>query len=270
MHLRFSFLYPLCSLFLMLGPNLHGQDITQTGEVAPYAHLASRQDPIDSFDYRHSNGKLKIELGGTALMPKAQAQAIVRRSAAGVEIDLRAQHLTDPRTVDPVELTFVVWALSTNGQIQNLGELREAGGMATLTTVSQLPAFALVVTAEPYFAVTRPSEYIVLYNLLRIHQEDQSILRADLLPLRADPSVPLDLFEARNAVRIARQAGAERYAAENFRKAAQLLQQAEGIFAATRSNRSGDQSTLEATARQATLVAESARLKAAQISGTAR
>jgi len=136
------------------------------------------------------------------------------------------------------------------------GRARAEGDETTLTSFTNFATFAMIVTAEPYFAVKQPSAMLVLQNVLRAPTDDPNVLRADLLPLRMDSKTPLDIYEARNAVRIARSAGAERYAAEPFLKALQLLQQAEGIFA-----RKHDQDIpdVKQKAREATEAAEEAR-----------
>jgi hypothetical protein len=112
-----------------------------------------------------------------------------------------------------------------------------------------------------YFAVKQPSSFVVLRNTFRARPEDAGVVRADLLPLRGDAKTPLDIYEARNAVRIARLAGAERYAAESFHKALQLLQQAESIFAHKKSKNIPD---VKQKAREATEAAEDARAVATE------
>jgi hypothetical protein len=137
-----------------------------------------------------------------------------------------------------------------------MGELVLKGEESTLTAFTNLATFAMVVSAEPYFAVKQPSVMLVLQNVIRKNSEDPDVVRADLLPLRQDSKTPLDIYEARNAVRIARSAGAERYAAEPFHKALQLLQQAEGIFAHKQGRNIPD---VKEKAREATEAAEDAR-----------
>ena len=168
---------------------------------------------IHSFDYRESNRTIGIDFGGTALMPKAEAHANVQTEEGGAKIETHVRGLEPAQTLDPARLTYVLWAVATD-KIQNLGELKIKNGSGMLTSFTDLPGFAMMVTAEPYFAVKRPSDYIVLYNLWRPKTEE--FLRADLLPLKPDDKTPLDIYEARNAIRIAREAGAERYAEDAF------------------------------------------------------
>jgi Domain of unknown function (DUF4398) len=214
---------------------------------------------VESFDYRQSNRIISVDFSGTALMPKAEGHANVETKRARVNIETRVHGLQSARSLDPSQLTYVLWALALDGGVQNLGELKVKDGNGTLTTFTDLPNFAMMVTAEPYFAVKHPSGYIVLYNISR--RKGQEIVRADLLPLRPDGKTPLEIYEARNAVRIARQAGAERYAADAFRRALQLLQEAESIIPIDKQR---DTPPVQEKAREATEAADDARTTSEQ------
>jgi hypothetical protein len=199
-----------------------------------------------------------VDFAGTALMPKAHGTAKVETARGGLKVDVHLEELGPAAQVDPTCLTYVLWAIPTGkGKPQNLGELVRDGLESKLTTFTTLPTFAMIVTAEPYFAVEQPSQFLVLQNVLK-HSDNPDILRADLLPLQMDSKTPLDIYEARNAVRIARLAGAERYAAEPFLKAVQLLQQSENLFA----RKKNDIPDVRAKAREATQAAEQARATA--------
>ena len=213
---------------------------------------------LHSFDYRESNRTIGIDFGGTALMPKAEAHANVQTEEGGAKIETHVRGLEPAQTLDPARLTYVLWAVASD-KVQNLGELKIKNGSGMLASFTDLPGFAMIVTAEPYFAVKRPSDYIVLYNLWRPKTEE--FLRADLLPLKPDDKTPLDICEARNAIRIAREAGAERYAEDAFHTALQLLQQAESMIAV---HEERDIPAAEEKARQATEAAENARATAEQ------
>jgi outer membrane protein OmpA-like peptidoglycan-associated protein len=170
----------------------------------------------------------------------------------------------------PQFLTYVLWAISPEGQADNLGEVLLNRSKSKLDVTARLQAFALIVTAEPYFAVTRPSEAVVLENVVRpdtLGQVEEIEAKFDLLqrgeytyvqgnaqPSTLDPKTPLGLHEARNAVQIARAAGAEQYAPDSFQKAAQLLQQAEGY-----QTRKVGKRQIEMSAREAVQTAEDAR-----------
>jgi outer membrane protein OmpA-like peptidoglycan-associated protein len=135
----------------------------------------------------------------------------------------------------------------------------------------------LIVTAEPYFAVSQPSDVVVMENIVRpdtvgkieeidakyeLLQRGQYVLNVEPSRVRSvvfDSKTPLELYEARNAVQIAQWGGAERYATESFQKATQLLQQAEDY----QSRKSAKKSVVMA-AREAAQTAEDARLIAAK------
>jgi Domain of unknown function (DUF4398) len=203
-----------------------------------------------------------VDFTGTALAPKAHGAAKVEATHGGLKIQIHVEELLPAFQLDPADLTYVLWAVPANqNKPQNLGELVLKGEESSVTSFTNLSTFALIVTAEPYFAVKQPGVMIVLQNTFRNRPEDPDVVRADLLQLRSDPKTPLDISEARNAVRIARLAGAERYATEPFHKALQLLQQAEGIFAHKKGQ---DMPDVKEKAREATEAAEDARAVATE------
>lgn len=259
MQLRFWLHFLALTTLLRVGVGLHAQDRLSIGSRSLGMKNMKTTRLVHGFDYRQTNRTIDIDFGGTALMPKAEGHAKVEAKDGGIKIDIHVHGLGPAHTLEPSQLTYVLWAVTSDSKVRNLGEMKVRDGNATLTTFTDLPNFAMMVTAEPYFAVKRPSDYIVLYNLSRPHSEE--IVRADLLPLRPDEKTPLDIYEARNAVRIARQAGAERYAEELFGRALQLLQQAESMIT---SHKQHDASVVEEKARQATEAAENARATAEQ------
>jgi hypothetical protein len=257
-----TFSLPLSFILTMQGLNIMGQvqDSVPKQSSAPKVRLEAFQHHIPSFEYPPDKRTTTIEFMGTALTPKAEGHARIETSSVGIKIEAHVQGLGPAEKIDPEQLTYVLWAVTADGKANNLGELVVKKGDAKLTTSTDLRSFAMLVTAEPYFAVKAPSHRIVLYNVLGNHQNEHSI-RADLLSIHPNPKAPLDLYEARNAVRIARLAGAERYAAETFRKALWLLEEAEKIFA-SKANR--DSSMVGEKSREATEAAEDARTKAVQ------
>jgi outer membrane protein OmpA-like peptidoglycan-associated protein len=135
-----------------------------------------------------------------------------------------------------------LWAISPEGRPKNLGEILLDGGKGSLKVTTDLQVFGLVVTAEPYFSVTQPSDLIVMENEVRpdtlgkfeiidakyeLLQRGQYQKLANVLQLQPDPRVPIEIYEARNAVQIAQSSGADKYAAETFQKAQTTLQQSE-------------------------------------------
>jgi hypothetical protein len=248
-------------MITMRGLNILGpQDPAPNQNTVPKVHFEVSQRHIPNFKYPEDEHTTTVEFMGTSLTPKAEGQAKIETSSAGNKIEAHVQGLGSAEKIDPEQLTYVLWAMTTDGKANNLGEFVVKKGEAKLTTSTDLHAFALMVTAEPYFAVKVPSNWIVLYNYDHNYQNGDPV-RADLLPIHPNSKAPLDLYEARNAVRIARLAGAERYAIETFRKALQRLQEAETMFA---SSTDRDNVTIEKKSREATEAAEDARFKAVQ------
>ena len=166
-----------------------------------------------------------------------------------------------------------MWAITPEGRATNVGEVLLNGDKSKLNATSELQAFGLIVTAEPYFAVTQPSDVVVMenfvrhdttgtieevdakYELLQRGQYTLNVNPTDLKPVRLDPKVPLELFEARNAVQIARWTGAEKYAGDTFLKAVQGLQNAEGYL-----HSKAGKKPIGTVAREAVQMAEDARI----------
>ena len=251
------------SLLLLAPSSSQAQDQGQAPDNAPPVfRLSPAEQPVKAFSYPHGSTTVDIDFLGTYLMPKAHGVARVKSARGGFSLQVRMEGLGRASEIDPAYLTYVLWAMPTHaGNPQNLGEFVLKGDTSTLNTFTTLNSFALIVTAEPYFAVKQPSMLIVLENILRTPSENPDVLRADLLPLRMDSKTPLEIYEARNAVRIARLSGAERYSTETFHRALQLLQQAESLFAHKSDKQNPE---LREKAREAIEAAEQARLVAAE------
>ena len=236
-----------------------------------------------AINYRPRSGKTKIDFAGTGLMPQARGDATVTGEKGSIAIDANFEHLQPATRFGSEYLTYVVWAVTPEGRATNLGELQVKGDEGELRATTELQAFGLIVTAEPYFAVTRPSDVVVMENVWRnegifrdatigrteaIEARYELLTRGSYLMNRAasslkvkavEPGVTLDLAEARNAVTLAEVAGAGRYAADTFVKASRLLGDAEQA----REFRRGRNAVMMA-ARQAVQTAEDARLIAIQ------
>src|SRR5215471_8766729 len=226
-----------------------------------------------AINYRHHSGSTKIDFRGTALLPDARGEAKVESKQGYIEIDADFDNLQGATRFGPEYLTYVMWAITPEGRATNLGEVILNGTKSKLNVTTELQAFGLIVTAEPYFAVSQPSDVVVMenfirkdtvgkieeidakYELLQRGQYSVNVSPAELKPIPLDKDTPLDLFEARNAVRIARWAGAEKDAGESFQKADKLLQQAEAYKARKAGNK-----PVAMTAREAVQTAEDARL----------
>ena len=224
-----------------------------------------------AINYRVS-GDTKIDLTGTALLPEARGVAEIAAKNGHTEIDARFNGMQRATRFGNEYLTYVLWAITPEGRPRNLGEVQFTGEEVRKQVTTELQAFALVVTAEPYFAVTQPSDLVVMENSVRPDTRgrvETVQARYELLPRGSylmnrpsefttkplEPGTPIDLAEARNALELARIAGADRYAADTFTKAAGLLAEAEGAHEQRRSKNEAI-----ASARQSAQTAEDARL----------
>ena len=231
---------------------------------------------IRAFNFNHRQGSTKVDLHGTALLPDARGEVRVQSNTGATKMHVDVSHMTPASQFGPEFLTYVLWAISPEGNAKNLGEIvmkREAGDRAQLDATTDLQSFGLIVTAEPYWAVSEPSDAVVMENFVRndtvgtIEQVDAKYellqrgtytanISADRLrPITLDENVPLQLREAREAVAIARATGADRYAADTMHKAYDDMKNAEGYLIGGRGTKQ-----LETSAREATQMAEDARL----------
>jgi outer membrane protein OmpA-like peptidoglycan-associated protein len=226
-----------------------------------------------AINYQHRNGSTTIDFAGTPLMEKARGEAKVESKQGYIEVEVEFDDLQSATRFGPEFLTYVLWAITPEGRATNMGEVILNGTKSKLNVTTELQAFGMIVTAEPYFAVSQPSDAVVMENVLRpetrgkveeinakyeLLQRGQytvNVLPADLKPMVLDKDTPLDLYEARNAVRIAKWAGADVSATESFNKANALLVQAE----AYKTSKAGTRSIAMA-AREAVQTAEDARL----------
>ena len=224
-------------------------------------------------DYRHRGGSTKVDLRGTDLMPRASGEARVESKTGRLEINAKLNGLETANKFGMEYLTYVLWAVTPEGRANNLGEILLSDGKSEIRVTTDLQAFALIVTAEPYFAVTQPSDLVVVENLIRADTKGREeainvkyellprgLYAAQLQPLRdvvygIDSKAPLELFEARNAVRIARAAKADQYASSSFTKAEQDLKQAEDYY-----RRKQGRTPIGTVAREAAQTAEEARV----------
>jgi len=225
-------------------------------------------------NYRHRGGSTTVDFRGTDLMPGVGGHAKVDGKVGRLAISAELTHLQPARSYGGQYLTYVLWAITPEGRAVNLGEVLPGdNGKSKLDVTTDLQAFGLIVTAEPYYAVTHPSNEVVAENILRQETkgfEEQIDTRfdvleggqyiidvpADQLPAsQADNRVPLDLLEARNAVAIAKAAGAEQYASASLDKAIDMLQRAEDYL-----QRKQGRTPIGTAARGATQMAEDARV----------
>jgi hypothetical protein len=231
---------------------------------------------VPTVNYRPRGGDTELDMVGTALMPRARGEIEVSGKKGYIEIDGKFDRLEPPTRFGPEYLTYVMWAITPEGRATNLGELQIKDERRVRVT-TELQAFGLIVTAEPYFAVTQPSDVVVMENAIkrgtegRIETIDAKyellkrgsyLMNQDYAKLKVktpEPGTQLDLAQGRNAVALARVAGAPEFAAETFAKADALLQEAEQA----RERRRGG-NAVQQPARQAAQTAEDARIIALQ------
>ncbi|MGA2694839.1 MAG: OmpA family protein [Terriglobales bacterium] len=227
---------------------------------------------IQAVNYRHHSGATKVNFAGTDLMPSANGFAKVNSKRGAMDIEAEFGNLQSPKSFGNEYLTYVLWAISPEGRAVNLGEvLVGSNDRSNLKVTTDLQAFALIVTAEPYYAVHEPSNVVVLENVIRtdtrgsietVNAKYELMERGGYLPTgyKFDPVVlnaklPLEFFEARNAVRIAKSEGAEEYASDSYQHAVRLMNNADED--ATRKNI--PEKSLIAVSRDAVQTAEDAR-----------
>jgi outer membrane protein OmpA-like peptidoglycan-associated protein len=226
-------------------------------------------------NYRRAGGSTKISLQGTELMQQASGEAKVESKSNRMEIDARFENLEEATKFGLEYLTYVFWAVSPQGRAVNLGEVAIKNGAGRVKAITDLQTFGMIVTAEPYFAVTQPGNTVVLENVLgpqtqgRVENIDakfellargtysSSNTKIENAIFGIDRRTPTELFEARNAVRIAHIAQADKYAASTVTKAEQQLKAAEDAYRGGR-----DRKTVEAAAREVVETAEEARVMA--------
>ncbi|MBS1829959.1 MAG: OmpA family protein [Acidobacteria bacterium] len=200
---------------------------------------------IRAVNYRHRGGATTIDFIGTAASPNSSGKAKVESKQGYIEIDANFQGLAPAHTLGAEYLTYVLWAITADGRPKNLGEVLLNSGRSKLNVTTDLQVFGLIITAEPYFAVTQPSEVIVLENEIRpdttgkwevldakyeLLQRGQYAGTGSAQPPIWSAKIPLELIEARNAVRIAKLFASDKYAADTYKKAADALQQAENYL----------------------------------------
>ncbi len=195
---------------------------------------------VEAVNYR-DRSSTKIDFQGTPLLPRAEGKADIQAKNGRIAIKAEFDHLDPAATFGSAYLTYVLWAISPEGNPQNLGELVPDGSKGKMEVTTTFQTFAMIVTAEPYFGVSYPSELVVIQNIIRgdtkgsvttvdakfelLQRGTYDNMRLERYP--SDRNVPLSLYEARNALRIAKAQGADTYAPESWTKAEAALRRAE-------------------------------------------
>lgn len=228
-------------------------------------------------NYLHRGGATKIDFAGTPLMASGKGSATVESERGVIRVSADFKHFAPPSSFGPEYLTYVLWAISPDGRPVNLGELTldhyGQGSHSEIKTTSEIQTFGMIVTAEPYYAVTQPSDVVVMENVVR--PETRGVIETisakfellprglyssegkarGFLPIHVDKKNPFELYEAENAVMLARVAGADKYAAESFQKALDSL-----AWANRNQAQKPGQKPVITMAREAVLRAEDSRV----------
>jgi outer membrane protein OmpA-like peptidoglycan-associated protein len=246
------------------------------GQAPPSASPAKTVSrTTKAVNYRRAGGAAKIDFQGTELMQQANGEAKVQNKGNRTEIEAKFAGLDEATKFGLEYLTYVLWAVSPGGRAVNLGELVLKNGAGEVKAISDMQTFGMIVTAEPYFAVTQPGNTVVLENVFgsatlgKVENIDASYellgrgiysssnTKIENAIFGIDRKTPLELFEARNSVRIAHIALADKYAASTLSKAEQQLRSAEESYA-----RKSDKKVVIAAAREVVQTAEEARVMA--------
>jgi outer membrane protein OmpA-like peptidoglycan-associated protein len=245
--------------------------VASTGTASTYRVVVISRS-TQAVNYQHRGGASKVGFAGTPLLPSANGEAKVRTKRGTMEVEAEFGNLQSPTAFGGEYLTYVLWAISPEGRPVNLGEVLVGdNNRSKLTATTDLQSFALIVTAEPYFAVRQPSNVVVLENVVlpdtkgsvqSVNAKYELMERGGYLPTgyKFDPVVlnanlPLEFFEARNALRIAESEGAATYASASYQHAVELMKTVDGYA----SRKHIEKKPLIAVAREAVQTAEDAR-----------
>jgi len=266
----------IASAFLAFTGILGALATPTVGQAPPSAGTVKNVSrTTKAVNYRRAGGTTMINFQGTELMQVASGEAKVQNKGNRIEIEAKFMSLDDATKFGLEYLTYVLWAVSPQGRAVNLGEVVLKSGAGQVKAITDMQTFGMLVTAEPYFAVTQPGNTVVLENVFgpttlgKVENIDASFellgrgiysssnTKIENAIFGIDRKTPLELFEARNAVRIARIALADKYAASTFSKAEQQLRNAEEVY-----GRKSDKKSVEAAARETVGTAEEARVMA--------
>jgi outer membrane protein OmpA-like peptidoglycan-associated protein len=228
---------------------------------------------VTAVSYQHRSGSTMIGFQGTPLLPMAKGNAKVDSKQGSIVVSANFKNMESAQKYGKEYLTYVLWAITPEGKPNNLGELLLDGNNSKLTATTNLQTFGMIVTAEPYFAVNMPSDVVVMENVVRADTagtSEQVTANYELMqrggytydmtkarePItNFSPKVPLEVYEARNAISIAQSAGADTLAPDAFQKALGSLAQADSLLA-----KKSDKKLVIAAARDAVQTAADARL----------
>lgn len=229
------------SLFLLFVPALHAQvDVARKTTAVTY--------PLDQIVF--------LQFRGTTRFPRMKGEARLKRTSKnGTEIELSVSRMPRPFELGAGYATYVLWAISPDGQVDNLGEIKRRGTFefdSKISVTTPLQTFALIITAEPHFLVRRPSRQVMLENLNPYSQTGKTLATTQVVQYLGNSSdyfsdartpeiaefdyskTPSTILQAKQAIALAKFAGAQRDAAEELQQAETLLQTAESGWRADR------------------------------------
>ena len=249
----------------------------EPGMPTPIFRIQVVAHTTPAVNYLHRGGATKINFEGTPLMSPGSGTATVESERGVIRISADFKNFAPPSSFGPEYLTYVLWAISPDGRPVNMGELTldhyGQGSSSAIKTTSEIQTFGMIITAEPYYAVTQPSDVVVMENVVRpdtrgvietIDAKFELLPRGlytsegkarGFAPVRVDKKNPFELYQAENAVMLARVAGADKYAADSYQKALDSLAWAERNQA-----QKPGQKPVITMAREAVLRAEDARV----------
>ncbi|MDZ7639732.1 MAG: OmpA family protein [Bryobacterales bacterium] len=222
--------------------------------------------PVRVFSYTTAEGTFQLDMQGSDLARGASGELRIRSRVSYNEIDLRVKGLPAPQSIGPEFLTYVVWAISPAGLGTNLGELSLERGEGRLRTQTDLQSFGLIVTAEPFFATTTPGDTVVLENVASPGEKRSPTLASvdtrfmprgqykvgaelgEVKPFTFEAGVPLDVYQARNALLVGKRTSTDRFVPEGYKSGQSLLAKAEEL------HYGGDAKGATASAREAVQV----------------
>jgi outer membrane protein OmpA-like peptidoglycan-associated protein len=262
----------VCLTFAMAASAQQQPAAAQQPDQSIY-HLTMVGKTVTSVSYQHRSGSTMVDFRGTPLMPLAKGDAKVDSKQGSIIVNASFRDMKPAQIFGKEYLTYVLWAITPEGKPNNLGELLLDSTKSKLTATTNLQSFGMIVTAEPYFAVNMPSDVVVLenavrpdtagsfeqvtanYELLQRGQYTYDMSKAAEPIADFSPKVPLEVYEARNAVGIAQSAGADKLAPDAYQKALASLNQAEALLKSKASKKE-----VIAAARDAVQTAADARM----------
>src|SRR5262245_4618427 len=158
------------------------------------------------------------------LIPEARAE--LKREGTTTRVRVEIDRVAAPSSLGPAYSAYVVWAVSPEGILDNLGEVEMKGVKGQFNATTRLTQFGILITAEPHYMVDQPSSVVVFRS-----QGPETDFRRKKVPIEVGAydyskikpvsggTVHNSVVQARAAFQIAQAAGADRLAPSDFRNA---------------------------------------------------